>query len=138
RTGALHRAGIIFIFNSRGEIFMQHRAKKETFPDCFDASCAFHVAFGETYEEAAERELFEELGIRAELKLISRFTHFDPPENEIVAVFIGHSDETPEVDPEEAYSGEWCMPDRLNKTISEGRVTPWLRDGWKSMQGLPP
>ncbi|HLD41434.1 MAG TPA: NUDIX domain-containing protein, partial [archaeon] len=69
----LHRSGMVFIANSKGQIFIQNRAKTETFPDCYDSSSAFHIKFGESYEEAAHRELFEETAIKTELRLIGKF-----------------------------------------------------------------
>ncbi len=71
RTLALHRSGISFILNSKREVFLQYRAKtKKTFPGLYDASSSFHVAFGEGYQEAADRELAEEIGIRVPLAQI--------------------------------------------------------------------
>ncbi len=66
KNGTLHRIAVIFVENSEGDILIQHRA------DGFlDHSSAGHVDVGESYEEAAYRELSEELGIKeAGLKYI--------------------------------------------------------------------
>lgn len=69
-------------FSSRREA-----RRRRIFPDRYDCSCAFHVTFGETYEEAAKRELREETGISGRLEYLGKFSHQDPPENQIVAVF---------------------------------------------------
>ena len=83
-----------FLIRSDGKILIQYRNKeKETYPDCYDASSSFHVTFGESYEEAARRELGEETGVDAPLEYLTKFTHHDPPENEIVAVFACYSDQ---------------------------------------------
>ena len=64
----IHRAIAIVIFNSKGELLMQKRSKsKDTNPGFFSMSAAGHVGKGETYLEAARRELFEELGIKTKL-----------------------------------------------------------------------
>ena len=48
-------------------MLLQKRSRnKETFPGCFDTSCAGHLSAGDSFEEGALRELYEELGIRAQ------------------------------------------------------------------------
>jgi len=71
---------------------------KEIFPNCYDASAAFHVTFGETYADAAHRELKEETGISTELRYVAKFKHHDSPEHQFVAVFIGVSDSPVKID----------------------------------------
>ncbi len=62
-----HRAVHIFVFLKNGEILLQQRSlKKDTAPGLFSTSCAGHVDSGENYENAALRELREELGISAQ------------------------------------------------------------------------
>ena len=51
------------------ELIFQHRAKdKDTYPDLLDATAGGYVDLGETYEDAALKELFEETGIRASIE----------------------------------------------------------------------
>ena len=64
--GLWHRAAHIWIYNSKGEILLQLRAKdKQFWPDRWEISAAGHVGAGEKPEDAAVRELSEELGISA-------------------------------------------------------------------------
>ena len=59
-----HRAIHVLIFNQRGEVFLQKRSIwKDTHAGRWDSSTAGHVDAGESYEEAARRELREEIGI---------------------------------------------------------------------------
>lgn len=54
----------IFVYNPKGELYLQKRAKnKKRFPGYLCASAAGHVEPGETYKKAALRELKEELGL---------------------------------------------------------------------------
>lgn len=129
--GILHRSGMIFLVRSDGKILIQHRsASKETFPDCYDSSCSFHVTFGESYEDAAKRELIEEAGISAPLKYLGKFTHYDPPENEMVTVFVCNSDEPPRISEEESSGAEFYTKEEVDRIVALASA-PWLRDGWK-------
>jgi isopentenyl-diphosphate delta-isomerase type 1 len=69
-----HRAVHIFLFSSRGELFLQKRAaQKDEFPGYYDSSAAGHVDPQESYADAAAREIEEELGITAALEKIAEF-----------------------------------------------------------------
>lgn len=61
-----HRAVHIFVYNGRGEIFLQKRSRwKDKQPRKWDSSAAGHVNAGDDYDTTAPRELREELGIDA-------------------------------------------------------------------------
>ena len=60
-----HRATYIFVFDRRGRVLVQLRtAIKDIYPSHYDLAAGGVVAAGESYEECAEREAAEELGIR--------------------------------------------------------------------------
>lgn len=64
RNGLVHRIVRLAIFDTRGRMLVQKRSdQKELFPGRWDNSAAGHVDDGETYEQAALRELHEELGL---------------------------------------------------------------------------
>ena len=61
-----HRSTYILVFNSRGELYIQKRTMtKDVFPGYYDTAAGGVVLAGESYEQGAERELEEEMGIRA-------------------------------------------------------------------------
>ena len=67
--GLWHRAAHIWIYNSRGELLLQLRAKeKELYPDMWDVSAAGHVIAGEEASISAVREIQEEIGLFVEEK----------------------------------------------------------------------
>ncbi|MDQ6809847.1 MAG: 16S rRNA (adenine(1518)-N(6)/adenine(1519)-N(6))-dimethyltransferase RsmA [Verrucomicrobiota bacterium] len=69
----LHRAVHILVFNPAGEVFLQKRSPwKDRHPSVWDSSAAGHVDAGEDYDDAAQRELREELGIEAKLQRIAK------------------------------------------------------------------
>lgn len=64
QQGLIHRASYILVFNEKKELFLQKRtATKDLYPSCWDVAAGGVVLAGETYEESADRELAEELGI---------------------------------------------------------------------------
>lgn len=73
--GILHGAVHIYIYrikNSSLEILLQKRAdNKDSFPSCWDTSCAGHVTSGDTFEQTVIKELQEELGIKTALDNIT-------------------------------------------------------------------
>lgn len=58
RTGVLHRIAVVYVENPAGQILVQVRSNGR-----LDHSAAGHVDVGESYLEAAQRELHEELGV---------------------------------------------------------------------------
>lgn len=87
----LHRAVHMLLFNSRGELLLQKRSIwKDRNPGCWDSSAAGHLDTGESYTEAARRELHEELGVEAPaLELIGRLTPCEQTGWEFIEVFRG-------------------------------------------------
>jgi isopentenyl-diphosphate delta-isomerase len=59
QEGLLHRVAVTYVVNDKKEILVNERAKDGH----LDHSSAGHVDVGESYLEAAKRELEEELGI---------------------------------------------------------------------------
>jgi 16S rRNA (adenine1518-N6/adenine1519-N6)-dimethyltransferase len=92
-----HRAIHIFVFNAQGELFLQKRSPwKDKEPGKWDSSAAGHLDSGETYLEAARRELVEELGLpeadRATLEQIGAIDASRETGWEFVQLFRARSD----------------------------------------------
>ncbi len=84
----LHRAVHVLAFNRQGDLFLQRRgAAKESWPGFWDSSASGHVREGETYADAARRELFEELGVEAIPDFIGKLDACPETENEFTAVY---------------------------------------------------
>ena len=88
--GLLHGTSQVFVYKYEREqlyILLQKRcAFKDSFPNCWDISCAGHVPFGMDYLENAQKELQEELGLCvSKEKLSPVFLH----KTEKHAVFYG-------------------------------------------------
>lgn len=69
RRGLPHRSVHVFLVDEQERIYLQRRAwTKDQDPGRWDSSASGHVESGESYNAAADRELQEELGIRAPLE----------------------------------------------------------------------
>ncbi len=87
----LHRVVHVLVFNSQGQLFLQKRADDRVVqPGKWDTSMGGHVDAGEIPEEAARRELSEELGITAtaNLTLLHKYRHSNDYESELVTTWI--------------------------------------------------
>jgi isopentenyldiphosphate isomerase len=62
-----HRIGTVYIFY-KGKLLVQGRSLEKD--GLLDHSSAGHVHTGESYADAAAREMFEEVGIRGSLKYV--------------------------------------------------------------------
>ena len=84
----LHPVVHLHVLNSRGELFLQRRpAWKDIQPNRWDTACGGHVAYGETVEQALEREVNEELGITCYYPTeITRYVYDSVRERELVCV----------------------------------------------------
>lgn len=59
-----HRAIGVFVYDTNGRLLIQKRsALKDTFPECWDISLSGHVLYGDSYTEAAIKDIKEELGL---------------------------------------------------------------------------
>jgi isopentenyldiphosphate isomerase len=74
RDGLWHRNSHIWIYNSKGEILLQLRAKNKIFfPDVWDISVAGHVDLGEDPIVSGIREAKEEIGLEIKPENLSFF-----------------------------------------------------------------
>ncbi len=115
----MHRAIHIWIFNAKGELFLQKRSwRKETHPGLWCSSVAGHVATQENYLEAARRELHEELQARVDLKPLCRFAASEQTEQEFVECFFAIAEGPFILDPEEIETGAFFSTSILEQWLA--------------------
>lgn len=87
--GLMHRVTYLLVFNSDGQLLVQTRTlEKDVFPGLLDMAAGGVVLAGETYEQSAQRELMEELGIDAVLESCFDL-YFENRSNEITYINWG-------------------------------------------------
>jgi len=104
--GLISRNVAIFILDNDGKLLITKRSShKKSFPNRYDLAACGNVKASESYREAAEREVIEELSIKCNLKFLGKiFNEFK--ENDIkikyfTGIFLGH------------FSGEVKLSDEL-------------------------
>lgn len=74
-----HKVVDILIFNNQHQLALQKRASSDkSFPSHWDFSAGGHIDPNEESQKAAEREIFEELGVSGQVTFISK-EHFQYP-----------------------------------------------------------
>ncbi len=125
QKGVLHRAISVFIFNKKGELMLQKRAKtKYHSAGLWSNTCCSHPRPGEDVETAARRRLQEEMGFTCDVKKVHHLLYRTTFSNGLIEheydhMFIGESEVTPILNPEEAEDWKWMSPDALKKDIAE-------------------
>lgn len=128
--GLLHRAVAIVVVRKNGRVVLQERSKRDLWhPGKWTLSCTGHVKAGERYEDAAKRELQEELGLSSGLDLVERYLL--PPiregpltEREWVSLYTTTTDSPVIIDPVEVQSVDEYDGPRLQRILDGEKMTP--------------
>lgn len=135
QNGILHRAFSVFLFNDKGEMLLQKRAaEKYHSPNQWTNACCSHPRNGETYLEAANRRLKEELGIEAELTPKFHFIYKADVggnlwEHELDHVFIGNYQHRFNLNEKEVSEVRYISMEDLDKEMKENpeNFTEWFK-----------
>lgn len=133
----LHRAISIIIFSrDKSKMLITKRSKeKQTWPYYWSNAVCSHPYPKETYQKAAERRLYEELGFQTPLKEVFNLTYEAQMssgiwgEHELDHVFVGIYSGRVGADSKEVAKYEWIEIDKLNKDLKENpnKYTPWFK-----------
>lgn len=141
--GLLHRAISILIYNSRGEMLIQQRAKtKYHWPLIWSNAVCSHPRENEDFQEAAQRRLHEELNIKCSLEEVYRFIYKATDEqtglieHEYDVVFKGVYDEEIPFNPDEIESIRWITLDCLSQEIENEpeKFSFWFKEILKNLK----
>jgi len=129
-NGLLHRAVAVLVVRSDGRVLLQQRSKKDLWqPGLWTLSCTGHVGAEEDYDQAAVRELNEELGLTAELVAVKKYLL--PPirsgkltEREWVMLYVARTEMLCRIDTIEVEKVEEVDEPRLRRMFHDGSMTP--------------
>ena len=115
-TGKWHRAIYVFVFNSKGELFLQERSdSKDSEPGLWTCSVSGHLSSGQTYADAAIRETHEEIGVEVKPEPLFYLTY--EPYRHHLWIFRAVHDGPFNLDPGEVKSGRFISMGSLRKEV---------------------
>ncbi|WP_213992008.1 isopentenyl-diphosphate Delta-isomerase [Sodalis sp. dw_96] len=133
QEGMLHRAVTVYVFNPAGELLLQQRAEgKYHCGGLWSNTCCGHPAPHEETASAAQRRLYEEMGLSCALTPAFSLQYRLPLSNGLVEhefghVFFGISGQAPKLNPAEAMAYRY-QP--LEAVLAETRYNPALFTPW--------
>lgn len=142
--GVLHRAISILIYNPEGKMLIQQRAAtKYHWPRIWSNAVCSHPREHESFLEAAERRLSEELNIQCLLKETLRFVYKAQDkatgliEHEYDVVYTGIYDGDIPFNPDEIASIRWIGLNELNEEINAEpeKFSFWFKEILKHIHG---
>lgn len=150
KNAELHRAFSVFLVrenNQNIEILLQQRANcKYHCPGLWTNSCCSHPRPGETIEQASERRVQEELGIKIrDFNYAGSFVYkaeFDNglTEHEFDHVVVARIDDYDfsNANPHEVSDVKWVVAEELLSIIESepSKYTPWLAQAYRVSQNL--
>lgn len=122
--GIALRHAYIVLRDKDGNFLLQQRSQlKKKNPGRYTYAATGHVDEGESYDEAAVRELKEEVGIDANLTLIDKSSYMSDEVNAqvFIAIYSGEIDHDVQLvlDPEEVSGTRWFTKVELDEAVSK-------------------
>lgn len=124
-NGHICRVAFIMLSNSKGQLLLHQRsANKKAYPLYWSGAAAGHLNAGETYDQAAHREMHEEIGVAANLEFVGKF--YSHEDREMVGVFLGRYDGEVNVEPHEVAQVRYFTPAELDRERPGMQVTSYV------------
>ncbi len=121
----IHRSVDILVFNDQSELLMQKRSsEKDTFPLFWTVSASGHVSYGQSYDEAAARELEEELGLNLPLERLYKIYVKEEREFNFIYFAFLRTKTKIEFDRDEVSAIKWVGLKQINDFARNNNLTP--------------
>ncbi|MGW4163451.1 NUDIX hydrolase [Streptomyces sp. NPDC004788] len=125
REGWLHRVAVTVCRDERGRILVHRRSEHVSrFPGLYEVGVGGAAHVGESYEQAAARELAEEVGIRALPRLLFTFINRSGLSPHWLGVHEAVVPDAVVLDPDEVAWHGWLTEPELRSALLEGHFTP--------------
>ncbi|MGJ5875859.1 NUDIX domain-containing protein [Streptomyces griseiscabiei] len=125
REGWLHRVAVTVCRDEGGRILVHRRSERlSRFPGLYEVVVGGAVDVGESYEQAAARELSEELGIRVLPRLLFTFLNRGGLSPHWLGVHEAVVPDTVAADPDEVAWHGWLTGPELRAALPDRRFTP--------------
>lgn len=119
------RVAFVMLVNSLGQLLLHQRSSsKKSYPLYWSGAAAGHVKLGESYEEAAAREMQEELGVVTKLEFVGKF--YSAEDHEMVGVFLGKYDGPVTINESEVEQVRFFSVDRLKSELPAMKATSFV------------
>jgi len=135
RSMLLHPVVHLHLFNSKGELYLQKRAKtKDIQPGKWDTSVGGHISPDESPDDALIREAREELGLKNFIpEFNGKYIWESARERELVNSYSTVSDQKPVIDKYEIDEGKFWSLDEIEKNIGKDIFTPNFEHEFKKL-----
>jgi len=124
-----HRIVHVFVVHPKTKaIYFQRRSEKKSYlPGFYCTSAGGHVRSGESYEQAAKRELGEELGLNVPVKKVHRTNFVLDGHDRFIELFVAFAEGGIKFTDGEVAGGEFLSMNDASNLIEKGeKVHPQL------------
>lgn len=128
KPGDYHLVIHVCVFNSKGEMLIQQRQPfKEGWSNMWDITVGGSAIEGDTSQTAAERELYEEIGLKVDFQNVSPHLtiNFEVGFDDIYLIDMDVDFNTLTLQYEEVQKVKWAGKDEILSMIDSGEFIPY-------------
>ena len=132
----IHRSVGVAVFDDQGRVLLQKRSKtKDLQPGLWAISVSGHVTKGQTYEEAAAREIQEELGVTLPITFQKKFLLATDKETELSCIFSAKSNGPFKPNPTEIDEVKFVSKNELPRLMLSREIvlSTWAQESLKQI-----
>ena len=125
-----HMVVHICIFNSKGEMLIQQRQPfKEGFPNLWDVTVGGSATMGDSSQDAAEREVFEEIGLKLDLQKVRPYitVNFDKGFDDFYLIEKDVEIGTLTLQESEVQRVKWATKEEIYTMLDAGAFIPYYK-----------
>jgi isopentenyl-diphosphate delta-isomerase len=134
KKGLFHKVVHVFLFNEKGEIYLQKKSPLvDENPGLWTSSASGHVLAGEGALISAQRELREELSLKVKLKKVLKLPPSEETNMQCISLFVGYTKKIPKPNPLEIEEGGFFTIEKVENLLQTNPeiFSPTFRFLWK-------